>query len=144
MIVGPRSMKLPHSWDTGSDQPSAPAICHAWQPAISQEPENPFIFIWHFMDMQRAKPRTLLRLCIWTFWISFPRLSRIFLLGYFMLFHHDSGRDPIFRYVFTFGILVNQFLRFLIVINLIGITSYKLHTASRSCTLGLSSCPIAR
>ena len=26
MIVGPHSMKLPQSWDTGSDQPSVPAI----------------------------------------------------------------------------------------------------------------------
>jgi hypothetical protein len=26
MIVGPRSTKLPQSWDTGSDQPSVPAI----------------------------------------------------------------------------------------------------------------------
>ena len=82
MIAGPRSMKLPHSWHTGSDQPSAPAICHAWQPAISHEPENPFIFIWHFMDMQRAKPRTLLRLCIW---ISFPRIVSDLFTGYFIM-----------------------------------------------------------
>ena len=26
MIVGPHSTKLPQSWDTGSDQPSVPAI----------------------------------------------------------------------------------------------------------------------
>ena len=26
MIVGPHTTKLPQSWDTGSDQPSVPAI----------------------------------------------------------------------------------------------------------------------
>ena len=37
MIVGPHSTKLPQSWDTGSDQPSVPAISisifRQWQPA---------------------------------------------------------------------------------------------------------------
>ena len=43
MIVGPRSTKLPQSWDTGSDQPSVPASFD--------------VFLFHSI-WQGAKPRT--------------------------------------------------------------------------------------
>ena len=52
MIVGPHSTKLPQSWDTGSDQPSVPAISISalqvscqWQPAKPRNRQVDSIFI---------------------------------------------------------------------------------------------------
>ena len=64
MIVGPHSTKLPQSWDTGSDQPSVPAISISalqvscqWQPAKPRTGKSirfSFLFstvvaIWHLI-----------------------------------------------------------------------------------------------
>ena len=55
MIVGPRSTKLPQSWDTGSDQPSAPAmstsvcaISCSWRPVKPRTGMSIFQIAVHF------------------------------------------------------------------------------------------------
>ena len=56
MIVGPHSMKLPQSWDTGSVQPSAPAS--EWRPArLSPEPASRFCCL-NFISAQLAQSET--------------------------------------------------------------------------------------
>ena len=61
MIVGPHSTKLPQSWDTGSDQPSVPAIS---------------ISVCQISAMGRGQPKNHLAVRKTTIWLCLNELHQ--------------------------------------------------------------------
>ena len=90
MIVGPHSTKLPKSWDTGSDQPSVPAVLLSWHGMwLTQE--------------QLFRVSSSFHIILFKLY-SFPNLGFATLLGfitiiiYWVLLDHVSVRHLILHY----------------------------------------------